>query len=384
MLRILYVQYTNPAAYPPLEHSSRILADSGFEVLFLGTGALGASELELPQHKRITVKRIPFSTAGWRQKLHYLKFSLWVTWWTLRWRPQWVYASDYLSCPVALLLSYWSRLRLVYHEHDSPAPSGGSLFHRLCLSARHRLSHRAEINVLPNERRAELFAREMGGIKNVVCVWNCPTVEEVGPPREDFGRGDLWVLYHGSIVPSRLPLSMIEALALLPPNVKLRVIGYETVGHRGYTEDLKGAARRYGVEDRLQLLGMIPSRRELLKWCRQSDVGLAFMPKHSNDLNEQMMVGASNKPFDYLCSGLVLLVSDLADWRAMFVDDGYGLSCDMQSSESIATKIKWFLEHPKDLRRMSEQGRERILTEWNYNRLFADVFEYLNANRLCL
>jgi hypothetical protein len=34
--KILYLQYTNPAAYPPLEHNSRILANEGWQVLFLG------------------------------------------------------------------------------------------------------------------------------------------------------------------------------------------------------------------------------------------------------------------------------------------------------------------------------------------------------------
>lgn len=31
--RIAYVQYANPARYPPLEHRSRMLADAGWEVL---------------------------------------------------------------------------------------------------------------------------------------------------------------------------------------------------------------------------------------------------------------------------------------------------------------------------------------------------------------
>src|SRR5690348_15644855 len=33
---VLYVAYTDPAGYPPLHHSARILADSGFTVLTLG------------------------------------------------------------------------------------------------------------------------------------------------------------------------------------------------------------------------------------------------------------------------------------------------------------------------------------------------------------
>jgi hypothetical protein len=34
-LKTLYLQYTNPAGYPPLEPSSRILANEGWQVLFL-------------------------------------------------------------------------------------------------------------------------------------------------------------------------------------------------------------------------------------------------------------------------------------------------------------------------------------------------------------
>ena len=52
----------------------------------------------------------------------------------------------------------------------------------------------------------------------------------------------------------------------------------------------------------------------------RAHVGLALMPLNSNDLNMRHMTGASNKPFDYMAAGLALLVSDLPDWRQMFVD----------------------------------------------------------------
>src|ERR1700730_15905503 len=97
MMRILYLQYTNPAGYPPLEHSSRILADDGWQVLFLGTGAHGAGGLRFPEHARITVRLLNFQSAGWRQKLHYAWFCLWCFGWVMKWRPRWIYASDPLS-----------------------------------------------------------------------------------------------------------------------------------------------------------------------------------------------------------------------------------------------------------------------------------------------
>ncbi|MCI0390834.1 MAG: glycosyltransferase [Acidobacteria bacterium] len=384
MRRILFIQYTNPAVYPPLEHSSRILADRGWQALFLGTGSLGADSLRFKSHERIEVRQMSFSPAGWRQKLHYARFVLWTLWWTLRWKPEWTYASDLLSCPVAMLSNILSGARVIYHEHDSPPPSKESIFKKLNFEARRRLAHRAELCVLPNQQRAERFVADVNKSVNnsrqaPVVVWNCPSVEDVTPPRPAHDGGDLWVLYAGSIVPSRMPVSVLEALAKSPERLKLRVIGYETIGHRGYVNTLLETGKQLGISSRVEYLGTLPERNELLSWCRKCDVGLALMPKESEDINEQAMAGASNKPFDYLSCGLALLVSDLPDWRTMYVETGYGLTCDPGDSESIATALRWFMDHPVEMRVMGEHGRQRIATDWNYEIKFSPVLERMSG-----
>src|SRR5262249_36064415 len=151
----------------------------------------------------------------------------------------------------------------------------------------------------------------------VIVVQNCPTLDEVGPPRAPHD-GPLRVLYHGSIVPARLPLTVIDAIAAVP-DVTLVIAGYETVGHPGHVEALLSRARGLGVSDRVNHRGLVPLRRDLLEECASCDVGLALMPMESDDINEQAMAGASNKPFDYLARGLPLIVSDLRDWD-LFVD----------------------------------------------------------------
>ena len=179
--------------------------------------------------------------------------------------------------------------------------------------------------------------------------------------------------------PPRLPITVLHALALLPKNVKLRVIGYETVGHDGYLNQLKELATQLQIEDRIEFIGTVPERRELLQWCRRSNVGLAFMPSGSEDINLKHMTGASNKPFDYLSTGLALLVSRLPDWESMFVQSGCGLACEPDKTESIAAALLWFLEHPEETRIMGETGRRRISSEWNYEAQFAPVMERMNA-----
>jgi glycosyltransferase involved in cell wall biosynthesis len=379
--RLLYVQYTNPAAYPPLQHSSRIMARNGWEVLFLGTGAVGAGGLSFPAHQRIHVRCLRFSVSGWRQWLSYPLFCLWVLGWMLHWRPSRVYVSDYLACPIGLLLTFIPGVQVIYHEHDSPAPADGDARRQICLRTRRWLAHRATVCVLPNHARAARFASQVGGAPNILCVWNCPSQDEVTPLRPRSDDPTLWVHFHGSIVPARLPPSVLSALAKLPDNVKLRVIGYETVGHAGYVNRLKAAACQLGLDDRIEFVGPT-SRQELLQWARRSHVGLCFIPKVAASVDDAAMVGASNKPFDYLANGMPLVVTDLAEWRSVYVTPGYARACDPDDPDAIAAALQWFVAHPVERWAMGERGRKRILDDWNYERQFAPVCEQLGGPRV--
>jgi len=115
----------------------------------------------------------------------------------------------------------------------------------------------------------------------------------------------------------------------------------------------------------------VRQREDLMRLCATGDVGLALLPADSADFNEREMVGASNKPFDYLANGLPVLVADLAEWRATFVDAGLGRVCDPTSAESVANALRWFLDHPVERDRMGQSGKTTIAASWNYETTFA-------------
>src|SRR5262249_17583561 len=286
---------TNPGAYPPLAHSSRMLAAAGWEVLFLGAAVAGTQGMRLAAHPRIHVRQMPAPEAGWRGKLHYALFLIWVGACWLRRRPASVYASDALACPAALVLSFRPGLRVVYHEHDAPSTRGGVAV-SLKLWARRKVAQRAYVRVAPSEQRANGFVRAVGNHRPTFSVWNCPRRDEVGSPRDTSSGAELRLLYHGSIVPSPRPKSVLEPLVALADAVCLWVVGYETQGHRGYTRELRGLSERLGIAHRLRVVEEMP-REDLLAVSRQADIGLAFVPAVSDDVNLREMVGASNKPF---------------------------------------------------------------------------------------
>jgi glycosyltransferase involved in cell wall biosynthesis len=271
-------------------------------------------------------------------------------------------------------LSFLPQLGVVYHEHDSPGV-GVTLFDRLCMSFRWGLARRAAACVLPNSQRADWFKGQTGA-SNVFCVWNCPRRDEGTKPHARRDDENLRVIYHGSVVPDRLPLTVITAMARLPATVQLIIVGYETIGHAGYLAQLRRAAEQHGVSDRLQIRDSVP-RYDLLRICQTCDIGLALMPNRSSDVNFRKMVGASNKAFDYLACGLPLVVSDLPDWRQLFVSSGYALACDPDDPPSIAYALGWFLDNRDRARAMGELGRQRIANQWNYETQFYPIWARL-------
>lgn len=374
--KIIYIQYTNPGGYPPLEHSSQILANLRWKVLFLGTGCLGANELVLAEHPNIRVKTMTFCKPGLFQKIHYMIFTLWVIGITLLKRPRWVYTSDSFACLPGVVLLFFG-IKVLYHEHDSPNareqinPTAWLMF---IAAMRRALGRNAQLVILPNQDRLRVFQRETERVKESLCVWNCPAVGEVKARRLSKQPSFLLALYHGSIGPSRLPLTVVDALARCDLRIKLRIVGYETVGHQGYITILTDRARQLGVLDHIEIRPAVP-RKDLFSLCHDCDFGLALMPMKSNDINMQNMTGASNKPFDYLACGLALLVSDLPEWNTMYVKAGYGLACTPEDPDSIAHAFRWYVDHFQEMQAMGEKGRQKILKEWNYEMQFAPVLK---------
>jgi glycosyltransferase involved in cell wall biosynthesis len=381
--RILYVQYTDPAGYPPLEHSSILLAKQGWDIVFLGTGTAGKQRLEFPARSRVRVQRMRFVEAGWRQKLQYLFFSVWIIYWTWRWRPKWIYASDPLVSPVVWWVRKLFGTCVLYHEHDSPnSHEAHTRFMQKVLSYRRKLARECELCVLPQKLRLQKLLEDTGRAKPTFCVWNCPGLYEltgINPHQErnKSEQQELIVYYHGSITGGRLPTELIAAASRLKGAVRLRVAGRETLGSIGYIAELKALAAKCGTPDIIEFLGTMPLRQDLFRSASMAHVGLSMMPKVSQDINMQQMLGASNKPFDYMACGLPLIVTDMPDWVAAFVNPGYALACDPDDADSIEVALRWYLEHPNERQQMGRKCRDKIVQDWNYETMFADVMTKL-------
>jgi glycosyltransferase involved in cell wall biosynthesis len=369
---VLFVQATEAGGYPPIIHASSLMALAGWDVVILNAPIRGHN-LAVPPQPGLKLRNIGSRPSHAMQKFEYFQYIAAAARLAVTFRPDVVYASDPLGAAPGLIAARLASASLVYHEHDTPPP--GTLRSPVA-QFRAAATRRACMIVFPNAARAGIAQEELGfRDEQLRVVWNVPSRTEL--PALSFSR-DLAVIvfYHGSITPERLPESVVQALVQSRHGARLRIMGYEAPGARGYVARLLEIGRRFG-ENLVEYVGQVSHRDRLLEEAARAAIGVALLPQSTSDLNLEHMLGASNKVFDYMACGLALLLPDAPDWRSVFVSPGYGRSCDPADSASIAAQLDWFAENPSECRHMGARGRAKIESDWNYEKAFTPLLEQL-------
>jgi len=367
----LFVQAAEAAAYPPIIHAAGLMAEAGWQVCVLSAPVAG-SDLKFPCHPGVELRRTAHRSSHVMTRAVYATYAAAAARLAIGRRPDIVYASDPLGTAPGLLAARLSGAQLVYHEHDTPTP--GTL-HPWLARQRHAAARRAAAVILPNEARSRIARDELGfSDDRLHVVWNLPRRCEL-PMRKQIPDEPLLLYYHGNISPTLLPNSVVEAVRQFGGRVRLLIAGYEAPGAAGYIGRL---LQQVSPEPNspVQYLGPIP-RGDLLSVAARAHVGIALVPGDTDNLNLRYLTGASNKVFDYMAAGLALLVSDLPDWRAMFVAPGYAVACNSTDLASITAALGWFIDHPSARVDMAARARAKIATDWNYDIAFRRVIASL-------
>jgi len=269
-----------------------------------------------------------------------------------------------------------------------------TVFQRMVLGARAKLAREVELCVLPNEERVKVFREQTKTEKPVKCVWNVPGLEEIGPrkPKPNL-LTPLKLFYGGSLAPSRLSPLILQEIIKLAGQIELEIVGYATYAAQKYIESVVSMNKEAGRKT-ISYHGALSRRSELLAVADSCEAALCLMPMSSQDLNMRTMAGASNKPFDAMARGLAVVVSDIPDWKKLYLpgenhdsgkgywisDMGYGIAINPESGESVRAGLEWNLNNREKLWEMGERGRQKIQKEWNYEKMFAPVLTRLKIN----
>lgn len=268
-----------------------------------------------------------------------------------------VHAHDLNTCLVGLAVAHQTGAHLVadFHEWTSenvhwdnnsdgwaPYPPGWK-DELQALEA--RILREASEVVTVCDSIADALAEELGGgrrpkvIRNVPALSSAPS-RDYPPMKAQLGLSEdrFVLLWQGGTGPTRLIEPIIEALEFAPRCVfVIRGPSLDVFG-----PNYRAIAERVGAADRLVLLQPVPSR-DVVAAARGADAGIWTLPR----LCRNFTYALPNKIFEYMASGLALLVADYPEARRMVESHGAGLTFDPYDPRSIAAAINRLIDEPE-------------------------------------
>jgi glycosyltransferase involved in cell wall biosynthesis len=189
-----------------------------------------------------------------------------------------------------------------------------------------------------------------------IAVRNYAAALEVTPRAH--APGPLLLVHSGALGRSRGWPQMLRALALAPPETRLRLVGRFTDGSE---PDFLAEAAALGVSERIERLPWLP-QEEALRRVAEADIGLVlFQP---GDRNHALAL--PHKLFDCMLAGLPVIVPDFAREVAAAVREaGCGECVDTGDPTAVAAAIGR-LQDPAKRSRLGANGRAAALGRYGW------------------
>jgi glycosyltransferase involved in cell wall biosynthesis len=311
---------------------TKSIAESGIfqKVYIAALWESGVDELEQLDPKR-EVWRVPLKTR-WFSKVLFvqaLKYLEWAARIFLRYRNRKirvVHCHDLFPLPIGLFFKFFTRAKVVYDAHELESERDGQ---GRALKALSRIVERASLRfadsfIVVSESIGNWYraAYRMEESRQVNVVKNVPYVQKIDDTaekllRKKFGMkdGELLFLYQGALTGGNGIYALLEVFKDEDQKKHIAFMGY---GH------LEQTIREY--ESKYPNIHFHPAAKpdEIISYTAGADVGIS-LPENTC-LSYYFCL--PNKLFEYLMSGLPVIVSDFPEMAAFIDQNGCGWKSD--------------------------------------------------------
>jgi glycosyltransferase involved in cell wall biosynthesis len=342
-----------------------VLQELGFQVHFVGRKLPNSmpADFSFPY----TRFKLWFSTGF----LFYANYNLRLFWFLVQ-NPFDVYLSNDLDTLMPnALISKWRKKPLVYDSHEYftgvPEIQQRPLVKWFWQKLERWFLPKADAYITVNKSIAKLYSKEYGldfkvvrNIGNTSIAPRPKTRMALGLPEDAF----ILINQGSGINVDRGMEEMLEAMPLLPPRVKLLIVG------SGDVLPLLKKRTAGGLEKRVIFKPKMPYA-ELLQYTRAADCGLSL----DKDTNLNYRYSLPNKLFDYINSGIPLLVSDLPEVAGLVKSYSIGVVTENHDPQALADAVQQvMLKSKKDYQAQLEKAAAE--NNWsNEKRVLEEIFK---------
>ncbi len=190
---------------------------------------------------------------------------------------------------------------------------------------------------------------------NVETIKNFPDVEKFRNIKKEKNNESIFnLIYIGGISKVRGINQLVQAMEYLPKEVKLTLFG------KFSPEEYKEEVKKIKGFEKTEYLGWI-SFDKMPYQLFKSDIGvICFLPE-PNHINS-----CPNKLFEYMVAELPVIASNFPSWKEIVEGNNCGICVNPLEPEEIAKAVKYLIRHPKEAKKMGENGRKAVLEKYNW------------------
>jgi glycosyltransferase involved in cell wall biosynthesis len=355
-MKICMTSFSNLPLDARIQKEVASLVSAGYDVTLIGyaKGIQKREERRAEGFRQICYPFIQMTSTSLREQLRrgfcMVRLGLQLYWATLKMSADVYHSHEAYPLPISFLAARLRGKKLVYDAHELYSANGWLspvLLERLFI-------HQAIAVINVNNARAEILQQRHGLVRQTV-VMNCPP-KQVPQKTDDLRRllripADAFVvIYHGGFYPRERALDeLVRAATLLPYNVHIVILGFDSKGHRSVLHELVDNLR---LSDRVHLLDPIPPH-ELVAFSTGADIGV--IPQILVSDNQRF--ANPNKLFEYMASQLAIVATDAPTITPIVRDLGLGEVFAEPRAEEMAKVILKLLQEPGYLQACKQASR---------------------------
>lgn len=159
---------------------------------------------------------------------------------------------------------------------------------------------------------------------------------------------------------ARLVLQTVQSMKYLPKELNFQMM-FAGRYAPGIKEDLMAQAQKDGTDKYLHLEDMLPWDENFIRTAKAL-CGCVF---YEDNVNNQVTL--PNRVYEYMFSGIPIVVSDFPELRKIVEKAQCGVIVSSDKPEEMAQAFEYLLRNPEEAKKMGANGRKAIFKDFGYH-----------------